>query len=91
MRGGGTSMHERLGRLWQEYHRAGMGHEFAASQTPLARVIPVEETVTPDVEVLPYEQLSCRLTSAGMRWCFSVGDGVFPIRERGRVPWGAMR
>jgi Na+-translocating ferredoxin:NAD+ oxidoreductase subunit B len=58
MRGGGTSMHERLGRLWQEYHRAGMGHEFAASQTPLARVIPVEETVTPDVEVLPYEQLS---------------------------------
>ena len=58
MQGGGTPMHERLGRLWQEYHREAMGHEFAASQTPLARVIPVEETVTPDIEVMPYEQLS---------------------------------
>jgi len=51
-------MHERLGRLWQEYHRQAMGHEFAASYTPLSRVIPVEETVAPDIEVLPYEQLS---------------------------------
>jgi H+/Na+-translocating ferredoxin:NAD+ oxidoreductase subunit B len=58
MRGGGTPMHERLGRLWQEYHREAMGAEFAASQTPLARVIPVEEAVVPDIEVLPYEQLS---------------------------------
>jgi electron transport complex protein RnfB len=58
MRGGGTPMHERLGWLWQEYHRDAMGHEFAASQTPLARVIPVEEAVTPDIEVMPYEQLS---------------------------------
>ena len=58
MRGGGTPMHERLGKLWQEYHRESMGREFAASQTPLARVIPVEETVVPDVEVMPYEQLS---------------------------------
>ena len=58
MQGGGTPMHERLGTLWHEYHREAMGQEFAASQTPLARVIPVEETVSPDIEVLPYEQLS---------------------------------
>jgi electron transport complex protein RnfB len=58
MRGGGTPMHERLGKLWQEYHREAMGAEFAGSQTPLARVIPVEEAVVPDIEVLPYEQLS---------------------------------
>ena len=58
MRGGGTPMHERLGRLWQEYHRESLGREFAASQTPLARVIPIEEAVTPDVEVMPFEQLS---------------------------------
>jgi electron transport complex protein RnfB len=58
MRGGGTPMHERLARLWRQYHHDGMGQEFAASQTPLTRVIPVEETVTPDIEVMPYEQLS---------------------------------
>jgi electron transport complex protein RnfB len=58
MRGGGTPMHERLAVLWHEYHREAMGREFAGSQTPLARVIPVEEAVMPDIEVLPYEQLS---------------------------------
>ena len=58
MTGGGTPAHVRLGELWQAYHRAAMGHEFAASDTPLARVIPVEEAVIPDVEVMPYEQLS---------------------------------
>jgi electron transport complex protein RnfB len=72
MRGGGTPMHERLGKLWQEYHRAAMGHEFAASQTPLTRVIPVEETVMPDIEVLPYEQLSRmldRVTTFALAQC----------------------
>jgi len=58
MRGGGTPMHKRLAKLWEEYHREGMGNEFAGSQTPFARIVPVEQTVRSDVEVLPYEELS---------------------------------
>jgi len=58
MAGGGTPMHERLGRLWEEYHREAMGNEFAGSEMPLARVISVEQTIEPHIEVLPYEVLS---------------------------------
>jgi NAD-dependent dihydropyrimidine dehydrogenase PreA subunit len=58
MAGGGTPMHRRLGELWQVYHHEALGAEFGGSKTPLTRVIPVEETITPQVEVLPYEELS---------------------------------
>lgn len=58
MAGGGTPMHERLGKLWQAYHRDALGNEYASSQTPLTRVIPIEETIKPRIQVLPYEKLS---------------------------------
>lgn len=58
MTGGGTSMHDRLGQLWEEYHQEAMGDEFAGSQTPLTRVIPVEKSIAPSIEVLLYEELS---------------------------------
>jgi formate hydrogenlyase subunit 6/NADH:ubiquinone oxidoreductase subunit I len=58
MTGGGTSMHDRLAELWEEYHREGMGNEFAGSETPLARVIPIQETIPTSIEVLPYEEIS---------------------------------
>jgi len=61
MRGGGTPMHDRLGALWQDYHREAMGNEFAGSKTPLTRVIPVEQTIELQVEVMPYEVLSTML------------------------------
>ena len=64
MTGGGTPMHDRLGKLWMEYHHEAMGEEFAASKTPLARVIPIEKTLDASVEVLPYEAVSKMLDRA---------------------------
>ncbi len=64
MAGGGTPMHDRLGKLWEEYHHEAMGNEFSGSKTPFTRIIPVEETVKMYVEVLPYEELSKMLDRA---------------------------
>ncbi len=58
MRGGETPVLERLGKLWQEYHHAALGREFAASPTPLTRVVPVQETLGTAIEALPYEVLA---------------------------------
>jgi formate hydrogenlyase subunit 6/NADH:ubiquinone oxidoreductase subunit I len=58
MKGGGTPMHDRLGKLWEEYHHEALGNEFAASETPFSRIIPVEQAISAQVEVLPYEELS---------------------------------
>ncbi len=58
MAGAGTPTHERLGRLWEAYHHEALGNEFAGSSTPLTRVIPIEQTIVPRIEVLPYETLS---------------------------------
>lgn len=41
-----------------------MGSEFAGSKIPLTRVIPIEETIKPNVEVMPYEELSKMLDGA---------------------------
>lgn len=64
MTGGGTPLHDRLGKLWMEYHHEAMGKEFGASKTPLARVIPIEKTLDACVEVLPYEAVSTMLDRA---------------------------
>lgn len=58
MAGGGTPMHERLGKLWEQYHIENQGKEFGSSPTPLARVVPVEKTIITRNEVLPYEVIS---------------------------------
>ncbi|HUT52317.1 MAG TPA: 4Fe-4S binding protein [bacterium] len=58
MKGGGTPEHEKLGRLWEIYHREGMGDSFAGSATPLTRVIPIERAVDARTEVLPFEAIS---------------------------------
>lgn len=58
MKGGGTAMHEKLGRLWEKYHREALGHEFAGSPTPFTRVIPIERLVDARAEVLPFEAVS---------------------------------
>ena len=58
MKGGGEAMHAKLAKLWEEYHRDGLGNSFAGSTTPLTRVIPIEETVDTRSVILPYEQIS---------------------------------
>lgn len=57
MSGGGTPWHRQLGKLWGEYHEEALGNEFAASETPFARVIPVGKSLDARTEVLPYEEL----------------------------------
>jgi electron transport complex protein RnfB len=72
MTGGGTPMHDRLGKLWMDYHHEALGHEFAGSKTPLTRVIPIERTLDFSVEVLPYELITSmldRATSFGLSQC----------------------
>jgi len=58
MAGGGTPIHERLGKLWEQYHIESQGKEFGSSPTPLARVIPIEKTITSKNEILPHEVIS---------------------------------
>jgi len=72
MTGGGTPMHDRLGKLWMEYHHEALGREFTGSRTPLTRVIPIEQTLDLSLEVLPYEVISAmldRATSFGLSQC----------------------
>ncbi len=56
MKGGGEPIHEKLGKLWQQYHHEALGSEFAGTDTPLMRVVPVEETIEDKGGVLPYER-----------------------------------
>jgi Na+-translocating ferredoxin:NAD+ oxidoreductase subunit B len=57
MKGGGTPMHGRLGRLWEEYHHEALGASFAGQPTPLMRVVAVEKSITAQDRVHPYEEV----------------------------------
>lgn len=57
MKGGGTPMHDRLGMLWEKYHHEALGNAFAGNPTPLMRVVPVEQSLTPKNRVHPYEEV----------------------------------
>ena len=56
MKGGGEPIHQRLGKLWQQYHHEALGSEFAGTDTPLMRVVPIQETIQDKAGVLPYEK-----------------------------------
>jgi formate hydrogenlyase subunit 6/NADH:ubiquinone oxidoreductase subunit I len=56
MKGGGKPIHKRLGKLWEDYHHEALGGEFAGTDTPLMRVVPVQETIEDRADVLPYER-----------------------------------
>jgi Na+-translocating ferredoxin:NAD+ oxidoreductase subunit B len=57
MKGGGTPMHDRLGKLWEKYHHEALGNAFAGNPTPLMRVVPVEQSLSPKNRVHPYEEV----------------------------------
>lgn len=48
---------ERLGKLWDDYHREGLGASFAGSPTPVARVVPVGKSLEATLRVHPYEEV----------------------------------
>jgi len=58
MQGGGTPMHEKLGKLWEQYHADALGEAFAGNPTPLMRVVPVESTIKGQTTVHTYEEAS---------------------------------
>ncbi|MCX5854549.1 MAG: 4Fe-4S binding protein [Deltaproteobacteria bacterium] len=58
MRGGGTPDLDRLGKLWVKYHDESLASSFAGKPTPLARVVPVEQSVEAAMTIYPYEQVS---------------------------------
>jgi ferredoxin len=58
MRGGGTPMLDRLGKLWVEYHDESLAASFAGKPTPLTRVVPVEQSIEATMTIHAYEQVS---------------------------------
>ena len=64
MKGGGTPMHERLGRLWEEYHHAALGASFSGQPTPLMRVVAVEKSIAAQDQVHPYEEVKNLISQA---------------------------
>lgn len=64
MGGGGEAVHDELGKLWDQYHHEGMGQEFAASQTPLMRVIPINKAIESNTGVVPIDVLDEMLPKA---------------------------
>ncbi|HQJ09621.1 MAG TPA: 4Fe-4S binding protein, partial [Deltaproteobacteria bacterium] len=58
MKGVITSEHEKLARLWDEYHREALGASFSGKPTPIARVIPVEQSLETATKIQPYEEIA---------------------------------
>ena len=64
MRGAETPEEKQLGKLWKEYHHEALAASFAGSETPLARVIPVEESIESVHTAHPYEEVSKMIAAA---------------------------
>ncbi len=58
MKGGGTPRLKKLGQLWEEYHHEAMGKAFAATGTPLTRVVTVGKALTSKNQAHPYEEVA---------------------------------
>lgn len=57
MKGGGSPLHARLAKLWEEYHHESLGASFAGNPTPMMRVVAVEKAVVPEDRIHPYEEV----------------------------------
>lgn len=64
MKGGGTPMHQQLGRLWEEYHQEALGASFSGNPTPLMRVVAVEKSITAQDRIHPYEEVKNFISDA---------------------------
>lgn len=53
-----------LGKLWWKYHKDGWGLEMSNSPTAAARVIPVQQSITPDLQVFAYEEVATFVKNA---------------------------
>jgi electron transport complex protein RnfB len=58
MRGALTPELARLAKLWDEYHRETQGAAFSGNPTPIARVIPVEQSVGTATHIHPHDEVA---------------------------------
>jgi Fe-S-cluster-containing hydrogenase component 2 len=63
MKGEMTPEFEKLGKLWDDYRRDGLGAAFAGNPTPVARVVPVEKSLDAALRVHPYEEVKTLIDS----------------------------
>lgn len=66
MKGANTPELKKLGKLWEEYHRESMGAEFAASKTPLMRVVAVRKSLNAQNQAHPYEEVAYLIKNASV-------------------------
>jgi electron transport complex protein RnfB len=64
MKGGGTPMHDRLAKLWEEYHHDALGASFAGNPTPLMRVVAVEKSITTKDTIHTYDEVRNLINNA---------------------------
>jgi Na+-translocating ferredoxin:NAD+ oxidoreductase subunit B len=55
---GGWPGFQKLGKLWEDYHKEVFGESFAGKPTPGARVIPVERSLDSSLRVHSYEEVA---------------------------------
>lgn len=55
MKGTDPATERRLAELWHAYYMKDMAAELASANPPWNRVLPVEEAITDECEILPYE------------------------------------
>lgn len=66
MKGLEPKVQKRLAELWHAYYMQDMAAELASARPPWTRVFPSEEALVQDeVEIIPYEQASKMMESAG--------------------------
>jgi len=58
MRGEMSPMHEKLSRLWEEYHHEALGNAFSGNPSPAMRVVPVQKALASETHVHPYEDVA---------------------------------
>jgi ferredoxin len=64
MKGGGSSMHDRLALLWNKYKHDGQAESFAGNPTPLMRVIPVKKSLDTRNIVYSYDEVAGIINSS---------------------------
>lgn len=64
MKGGDSDTQAKLAKLWQAYYMKSMAAELSLANPPWLRVLPAEEALTEDFEILPYEVASQMMATA---------------------------
>lgn len=65
MKGGDGQTQRRLAELWHAYYMKAMATELASASPPWNRVIPPEEVLPEEYEILPFEVASKMMAGAG--------------------------